>query len=772
MKRISLVASVVALVAAVAAGWMLPAVASAVTPPTSRVVVVLAPYLNWEDITPTSTPTLWRMAQTGAIGDINAKSRLREPGDSKTPLEGGLTISAGAWAATAISAPAAYVVDESYEVGTAAEAFKRTTGNDPGSSRIVYLGLPMTERVNFDRYPELVLGTLGQAIEDAGGATAAIGNSDSGYMTSDLVKVRPAALAAMDRNGTVLYGDVSRDILHEDPDAPFGIETDLVAFDREFARVDKQLLAHGGPALVVLDPGDSYRANKFAPEVADSIIANQRERSLKAIDGVAELAQKRAGKDGVVMVVSLSLGSSVSAVPEGLGPMIVTGSGWNGYLVSSSTMRPGLVTNPDVSATIMSALGVKQPVQVSGNGMTVSATSDDFARRLDTLKKMNQTAVAIDSAKAYIVNTFVVATVIILLLSTIVLVRSRLWGSKSVRWWVIGLRSVLLLVLSVPAASWLMFAIDARPQSQGASIGVFLTALAIMWAVALVVAARAPLRVPIAAVSLLTTVIILADQWLGAPLSFTNFFGYSPLLAARFYGLGNEAAAVLVGSSITGLALLFDQWPDSKWTRIGKRYGIPVVGALVVVTAAAPFLGANVGVAIWGIVGFIVAWVLMNGHHVSWKTVFWMFFAVAAVIAAFAAVDLFGGGAQTHLGRALTSAEQGGFIELWNIIARKAATNTRVLTRTNWAYILVAVLAFLGFMRWRPQGDFAETLKDSPDFADAITVSLAAGVVAYFTEDSGIVIPALIVLYVGVGIVWLMVSRLTSDAEKTGEAAR
>ena len=175
--------------------------------------------------------------------------------------------------------------------------------------------------------------------------------------------------------------------------------------------------------------------------------------------------------------------------------------------------------------------------------------------------------------------------------------------------------------------------------------------------------------------SLATVATILVDQWLGGPASFTNFFGYSPLLAARFYGMGNEAAAIVFGAAVVGAALLFDQWPESGGVKLGKRVGLPILGLLVVFTAAAPFFGANIGVAIWGIVGFGLAWVLMNGHHVSWKLVFWLFVGVVAVIAAFAAVDLFGGGQQTHLGRALVSAEQGGLGELWAIVARKAETN-------------------------------------------------------------------------------------------------
>jgi hypothetical protein len=259
---------------------------------------------------------------------------------------------------------------------------------------------------------------------------------------------------------------------------------------------------------------------------------------------------------------------------------------------------------------------------------------------------------------------------------------------------------------------------------------------------------------------LFTSLVMLADQLLGGRLSYQNFFGYSSLLAARFYGMGNEAAAMLVGSSVVGMALAFDQWPDSRFGSAARRYAIPVVGILVVGTAAAPFLGANVGVAVWGLVGFVLAWVLMNGYRVNWKTGLIALALIVAVVVTFSAIDLFGGGEQTHLGRALASAEQGGASQLWTIAVRKAQTNARVFTRTNWSWILVAVLALLAFARFRPKGDFAGFLADNPFFAHAITVTLATGIVAFFTEDSGIVIPSLIMLYTGVGLAWLMLARL------------
>lgn len=735
-----------------------------------RAVIILAPYLTWADVTPTSTPTIWALAQDGAVGDINARSRTREAGEPASPLEGALTISAGAWAVPSLSAPAAYVESERYEVGTAAEAFQRTTGEMVGDNRIVFLGMPPTQRQNAERSFEVVLGILGETIEQAGGVTAAVGNSDVGYVTAEQRRVRPAALAAMNAKGLVAHGDISPKLIKEDPNAPFGIETDLEAFGEALAEVDSETAESAGPSLVVLDAGDAYRATKFEPQVSPAIAELQRARALATLDRVVALAQERFEGD-TIMVVSQSTGDALINRPEGLGPVVISGEGWSGYLSSSSTQRPGLVTNLDVTATVLQVLGLERPVQVLGNEMNMTPAPERLEERIAQLSRMDATAVAVDAAKPGVVNTFVVFTVVALLLGAFVLVRARHWSQRTIKWWVLGLRLALLAVMSIPAASWLMFVWMRWPSTPTQSTLGLLATAGVVFAAAVVLLRIAPMRVPIAMLSLLTALTIMVDQVLGAPASFTNTFGYSPLLAARFYGMGNEAAAILVGSSLVGVAVLFDQWPDSRWTAWGRQFGIPLLGVAVITTAAAPFWGANIGVAVWGVVGFGLAWVLMNGMHVSGKTILWLSVGMVAVIGAFAAIDMLGGDSQTHLARAIASAEQGGLVELWNIVARKAETNMRVLTHTNWAYILVATLAFLGFMRWRPQGEFAETLAQNPYFGDAITVSLVAGLVAYFSEDSGIVIPALEVFYVGVTIVWLMLSRLVEGPAASSQRA-
>ena len=93
-------------------------------------------------------------------------------------------------------------------------------------------------------------------------------------------------------------------------------------------------------------------------------------------------------------------------------------------------------------------------------------------------------------------------------------------------------------------------------------------------------------------------------------------------------------------------------------------------------------------------------------------------------------------------------------------MARKAETNIRVLSSTNWSWILIATLAFLGFARFRPASDFPELAAENPGFVAAVVATLVAGALALVTEDSGIVIPSLIMLYTGVGLAWLMLARL------------
>ncbi len=617
--------------------------ASAAAKPTDRVVLLLAPYTQWEDIDPDTAPFLFSLAEDGAVGDINVRNRGLVSGPP-TPTQGALTFGAGSWAGEDPLAPSAYGVEEHYEGGDAAEAFKRVTGVPVADNEIVYLGMPRTARLNEGANTLAVtLGAIGQTIVDAGGATAAIGNSDSGYEVRGLWRSRPAPLVAMDAEGRVRFGAVSTELLDNDPTAPYGFATDLAVLESEIVRVSEGLDAVGGPGLIVIDPGDSERAFEAAPNVSDSVADVHHDSAVRTLDAVARMAYESLPDDGVLIVAPQVMGEE-AGVASGLGPVIVSGPGWEGYLSSSSTQRRGLVTNLDVAATVLDTLGLESPVEVLGNPFVAESTDDAIETRIEQLQAMNDTAVAIDSAKPAVINGFIAFTTLALVVGAIVLWRAHLWEPRTVRRMVSVFRVFLLLILTVPLASTAMFLFDATPSSAGAAVLWLGVTMGILFVVAMLVGRlTSSIRMPIALLSMLTTIVLIGDQLAGARWSFTGFLGYSPLQGARYYGLGNEGAALLLGASLVGLSMLFDEYPESRATALGKRWGLPVLGLVVVVTSAAPFIGANVGVVVWGVAAFLVAWALMNGYKLSWKVVLVGLLAVVLLLGAFSLVDLTGG---------------------------------------------------------------------------------------------------------------------------------
>ena len=751
-------ATVVVLIAA----WLAtsPAIRSTVQAAPARasarvktVTLVLAPYLTWGDISPTATPALMRLAEQGAVANINARSHARQQGQPAAPIECALAISAGAWAVPQWSAPAAFDATEPFPGGgTGADAYRRVFGRDLGSAPIAYLGQPMTQRANDVASLDVELGTLGQAVRDAGGLTAAIGNSDTGDAGADLLRQRPAAVAAADKSGAVLLGDVSESLLTTAAAAPYGRHTDLAAFGAALGQVRLQESAHQGPFLAVLDAGDANRAHEFEWQVAEPVAESQHADAVRELDSVVGMVDAQRGPGDVVIVASQALAVDQNGTLQGLGPFIVAGPGFSGFATSSSTHRSGIVTNLDVPATVLAALGIRRPVAVLGNPVTVTPSEAPALGRISLLVRDNSTAIAVDSLKSAVHNSLIWSVVAVLALTAFVVWRARVWRPRSRARATRALEGAVLLVLSLPVANTLMFAFARWPSGGTEALAAFYASAALAWVCALLVARQFSARVAAIALAVTAALGFVGDQLAGAPLSFTSFLGYSPLVGARFYGMGNEIASLLFGAALVALGLAIDNWPRAGLATWLRRFGVPLAGVLVVVVAAAPMLGANVGVAVWGTAGFGLAWALANGRGVSWRLALGIALTVVLVVAAFSAIDLLRAGDQTHLGRALASAQEGGVSTLMTIVSRKAEANASVLANTDLTWILVATLGLFAFARWRRGSDWQDLLAENPGFMAMSLAAAVGGAVAFFSEDSGIAIPSLIAVYVGLAL--------------------
>ncbi|MDX6228719.1 MAG: hypothetical protein QOI76_2109, partial [Frankiales bacterium] len=83
-RRIALLAAVVAALLGFA-----PPVSAATTKPS--VVVLGLPGLQWNEVTATATPTLWRLARAGSSGALS----IRSAAGVTCPADGWLTVGAG-----------------------------------------------------------------------------------------------------------------------------------------------------------------------------------------------------------------------------------------------------------------------------------------------------------------------------------------------------------------------------------------------------------------------------------------------------------------------------------------------------------------------------------------------------------------------------------------------------------------------------------------------------------------------------------------------------
>lgn len=738
--------------------------ASSTDTATGTVIIVLAPYLTWDDIMGGSMPNARAMAEGGAVANMNIRSSARYAREL-TPAHIALTMSAGAPMAFDASAPPAFGTAATYGSSTAAEAFRRSMGTQVGSAEIVYLGLPRTLRANDIQTLEGIPGALGQSIEDAGGSTAALGNSDGGVIVGEPIRSRPAAVLAMNTNGLVRRGDVSLGMTEEDVEAPFGIRTDVERVGSAYRQVLRQMAATDGPGLVVIDTGDGERAYRYAPDAAPEVAEGHRVKAARSVDEILGFVRDGAPEGAVVMLVSNGQARPQSG-PSGFGPAIVSGPGFEGGLVSSpSTHRPGLMTDLDVAASTLAILGIDRPVSVRGNAVERSDTAEDLDSRVEGLRAMDDTAVGVDTVRLTIQTGYIAVTVLALIACALLLGRIRRaydsWGMRVGA----GFRHLIMLLLSMPVSATLMYLVVPFPGSATTVVLLFLGVTLAVWAVMSVIERLRGSAIALAVGGLGTAVLLLVDQLLGAPLSFSGLFSYSPLLGARYYGIGNEGASIVVGGALAGLALLVDAKRDATWVRHLRAWGPALAGLAIVTISAAPFLGANIGVIAWGTAAFGIMWLYLTGRKMTPGWFVLGIVIVAAFVGAFSLYDLAGSGSQTHLGRAWQSADSGGLVELWRIVVRKAETNWRVLRATNWSVLMIAILGFLAYMRWRPHGVFAETLDAYPAFSVAISAALWGSLVGYFTEDSGIVIPALVMLYITASLLCLMLSSPPQERE-------
>lgn len=741
-----------------------------------RVVLFAIPDLSLDALDADLMPNLDRLANRGAIAVANVRTESDEP----DLLAAYSSLSAGnrTTGAAELALPEAVDSDVPWRGTTAIDAITARVGHPVTGD----LAVPAIDEVAAEVAPQggATVGALGTALRDAQERTAFVGQSGALELGGP-GRAAPGALVAADEDGMIDAGTVSDDLFTTlvDPD---GVEL-MVSDPDAFAKAVRD--AQDDADLVVVDTGDTTRARvraeaealQRAAEEAAQEEASEGQPTTTIDPGTpttteppddeeraedlrssalrrADLTLGAVSRDLAPGTLLLVVGVTPSGTDWGFTPLVATGSGIaRGYLDSTSTHRPALVTLTDIAPTILDTLEVEAPDGMIGRPLRFRAADSTWteARVLDQLIADRE---SVDRTMNIL---FITAQAILYGLTALVLLRERRMADRTRRWAVLG---------ALTCGAWPVSTFLLRIWTPLYGMGTLTIALS--WAIALGIALvasrfRASRLDPLLVVSGLTVAVLVGDLATGAHLQVGSFFGYMPHTAPRFTGLGNSGFALLAGASIVLVVAIVDRARD----RDIAWWVAAAVAAVVVLADGAPWMGTDVGgiLALVPVLG-VTLWALRGGRVRIRTLVIGGLLGALVLALAVGFEALRDPDDRTHIGRFFLRGDDGGAMS--ETLRRKWNTNIDDLRRNPWFWSVPILLVVGLFAGWRAEG-LRRLLPARSRERLAVVATLAVGVIGWLVNDSGVVVLALVCVQLG-PLVLLLVDADAREPIRSVEA--
>lgn len=681
--------SVLIVVAAAASGSPFAAVSptgsdvAAEPPPVSGPVVLVGTAgVRWDDVDPGRTPALWSLLESGAAGTVAARSL----GAYSCPADGWLAVSTGRLAA---DIPTTGTGTEPCNVLEAA-----STG-EPVPGWFDYL--ERSVRDERDATP----GLLGSALAAGHVATAAIG---------------PGAAIATALTSGIPYGNAE-----DAPSEPAELAAAVAA-------------AADDASLVVVDVGSlgSHGSDRL--------------ERVSALDDRVGAILEAVPADATVLVMSLA----DDDVEPHLQLAVARGPGRylpydGGLLGARSTRQPGLIQTTDLTPTLLSLLGVAPPSTLVGSPVTSLVDSaTDTEERLQRLRDLDAAARAVEPYVLWF-GAGLILTHLLAYGGTWLALRRRWGGERTRRRLLRLLRWIGVLLASVPVATY-----PANIVPWWRSPAPFLTLMAavVAGAVLLALAAmlgpwRQRLLGPFGVVAAVTSLVLTADVVTGSRLMISSLLGLQPLVAGRFYGLGNVAFALFATGALLAATALADRMITTGQRGLALA-AVLVIGVVAVVVDGAPGLGSDFGGPLAMIPAFAVLAFFVAQLRASWRVGLGVAAGTIAVVAGLSGLDwLRPADERTHLGRFIEAMANG---ETWQVVGRKLEQNVGILVSSPLGLLVPVVGAALAVAVVRPDLLRLTVLPRVYGRAPVLRPGLLSLIVllalGFAVNDSGTAIPA------------------------------
>jgi hypothetical protein len=482
-------------------------------------------------------------------------------------------------------------------------------------------------------------------------------------------------------------------------------------------RAGVRAAAIGGRArLVAMDPEGDVPLRYGGGDPLDDL-----EAALDAGAGFVAVEAGGASQAAELVEAARRAGAAVAvASPNGppgapnLTPFALVEPGAEGGLLYSPTTRTtGLLTNADVAPTLLAILGAPVPSEMSGRVAEVrpgrAESAELLQRRLWFVEEGGFRVWAV--VGGLWAGALAVATL-----------RGGRRGTSTVVLALAGLPAGALLAAAVPVAGVLPVAA--------------LTALFAGGITALFWRLSGTFSGALALVALATAALVVLDAVAGGALGRFSTIGYNPATGTRFYGVGNEYAAVLAGGLTMGLAVLAHR-------RRPPAASLAAVGGGAVLVLGLPTMGADVGGSLALGLGFgaTVGSIRKDG----WRgVILW----AAGGFAFAAALFLASGFLFPEVSHGSRAAGDGG--GLGEILVRKLAISLGYLLNPVLLLLLVTGSAAI-YAGWRR----ARGTSLAAGIPAAVVAAAASGVL----NDSGIIATLFALIYPIVGAFGVLISK-------------
>jgi hypothetical protein len=419
-------------------------------------------------------------------------------------------------------------------------------------------------------------------------------------------------------------------------------------------------------------------------------------------------------------IVTLASPNGPSGTPNLTPFALVRPGDEGGLLYSPATRTEGLLTNADVAPTLLDALGVPVPPEMAGRAAEARPGRAESAELL-------QRRLWFVEAEGF--RVWVVVGVLWALALAVGALRH---GTR-------GISLAVLALAALPAGALLAAAV---PVTWVLPVGA-LTALFAGGMTALCWRASGSFSGALAWVALVTAALVILDAAAGGALERFSTIGYNPATGTRFYGVGNEYAAVLAGSLTLGLGVL-------ACRRRPSAALLAVVGGVAVLALGLPTMGADVGGSVALGLAFGATAGLVRGE--GWRgALLW----AAGGFALAATLFLASGLLFPEVSHGSQAAGGGG--GLGEILIRKLAMSLGSLLQPVLLLLLVlgSAVTYAGWRRARGKALAA-------GIPGAVVAAIASGVL----NDSGLIAALFALMYPALGALGVLISKENAGLQR------